>query len=717
MKADATSKPAIYLLVLLLIAAGAAYGIPHELLQFVAWRTTLLVVASVHTLVVLGACVSLGLLVVPVSAWRALNLSELLLIALGCGAGLLSCALLLLGIAGLGSVSGHWILLAACFATGIGYAIHAKKRFIGWQDSKPALHSGRSFVLRLAWLAAALCVVVAAYAPPLLFDVTEYHLGAWSDYKRSLPSGRFIRMPHNFYARFPFPIESLYFLGLSIGSPMDFAPKLLNASFVFACAGVASQLLRRCGVSSNWRLLTALLVLSHPVMRSVSLDAYIDAPCAFLVLAAILALSIPSGEMMIPAAFLFGTALAAKYTNAQLFLLPFVVCYAAPAIGRTWREGSRKLVIAALIFGSLPLAAWLGKNVFFYGNPLEPFFAWLFRQDNPAAIAREKFYIESHYPQAFWTVGYWRTLLPRLREFGYPLLTLLLLVPAMRQSSGGTTTAPWTLQPARALLFVAGSYLLWNLVRESQNRFLLPAIAVVLIIGIRAAAAIPMRGVRIATGFFLAAWASFHVLHQGITLQSAGEFRYFTEFELTERPAPTVRSAELQQSPREEFYKRNLGALGEMLPRLAELPPEAEVLMVYEARPYLVPRGTIYNTVWDDSELLRLSRGASSGAEVAAKLRSAGITHVLVNREELRRYIQQYIRPATLRRMGIAKGDDPAMAFYATPTPEDHYPPFYRDAAWNGARAAILEFLMISRAKAIAVTGTAPLEIYLAPLL
>src|SRR5690606_37168125 len=74
-----------------------------------------------------------------------------------------------------------------------------------------------SSVVLVSLLVIALVMLgIFALTPPLLFDVTEYHLGAWTDYLKKGESARFAAMPYNFYARFPFPIESLYFLGLSL---------------------------------------------------------------------------------------------------------------------------------------------------------------------------------------------------------------------------------------------------------------------------------------------------------------------------------------------------------------------------------------------------------------------------------------------------------------------------------------------------------------------
>ena len=70
------------------------------------------------------------------------------------------------------------------------------------------------------------------------------------------------------------------------------------------------------------------------------------------------------------------------------------------------------------------------------------------------------------------------------------------------------------------------------------------------------------------------------------------------------------------------FYQKNLGALGRILTETAttttvNIDNKGKLLLVYEARPWLwlhmMPNrwgGIVYNTVFDESELLRIANGA-----------------------------------------------------------------------------------------------------------
>lgn len=712
---------------MVLILAALPFSMPPGIPAFVFDRLLTMWIAASSAVAIVAACVGFGTLIVPGSLLRRDPVFALLL-AFGCGAGMLSCVVLVAGIVpGLGmSRSLGWQVVIFGIVIG-AFRLFPFQRGRQPREAVPSPGFNPIAVASLLLLVVAIgLLAVTAFAPPLLFDVTEYHLGAFRD-NFSIPKGVQFRpvlqwspVPHNFYGRFPFPIESTYWLGLVLSPPLDFAPKLINAAFVIACALLVALSLRRAAVPRSLQLLGALLVAAHPVMRDVSLDAYIDAASAFLVTAALFAaIALDISELLV-ACLLFGTALASKYTVAQLYLAPFLLLLVFTH-GGEWRrlpaKRVRRLMVCG-VTGLLPLFFWLGKNVVFYGNPLEPFFNWLFRPNNAAAIAREKFYIASHYPQPIWTTQYWINLLPRLREFGWIFLPLAIAAPVLCRGAGQCNGTKADRSPAMLLAIIAISYLTWNLVRESQNRFLLPDILLLIYLAVFAIERLPHPCIRCFVTVALLVWSGLQLVHQGLTVAGAGEFAYLRDFD-TATAAPAAEPFERPQAgltARDQFYVRNLGALGEILPAVRALPQNARVLLVYEARPYLFPRDVVYNTVWDDSELLRIANGAKNANEVAQKLRAEGITHVLVNRQELRRYVQQYATREQLRALSVRRDEDAANAFYATRTPEDLFPPFYRSAEWASDRGAVIEFLAQMRGRATSVAGKAPLDIYLAPM-
>jgi hypothetical protein len=692
-----------------LVAVGVALFASRESapLAYVIQRCVELGVAASVAAVLVALLAWFGLLMVPRNAARELTRTECAIMGGVACASLLSALTLLLGVAGLLTSGVAWGVLCVLFVLSLGVV---RRRGLPPASPPPAaaaepwrpLHLALAAGVALAWVP----LVASAFAPPLVYDVTEYHLGALRDY---LAGGRlrFVPMPHNFYARFPFPVEALYALGALLEHPNDFAPKLLNLVSVVGLCALVWHWLLRTQVRRTWRLIALLALVGHPVLLEVSLDAYIDAPVTLVILATVYglvltlkrgpaALSAPAQRALLPlVALLAGAMCVAKYTAAQLYLVPLALAFGGP-VWRSLRHSSRRTRwLCALLF-LVPPCVWLGKNVAFYANPFEPFFCWIFTPRDAAAVAREKFYIAAHYPQPLWTLAYWTTLVPRLEAFGwFQLASLIALVQVGRRGD-----------IRRLVAVVVLSYLLWNLVRYSQDRFLLASIALVIILVATAMNELPAllaRGV-VAGALVLAAAAPL-VAHT-IRVAGGGEFAYLGEF-VASSPS---RNAALRAA----FLQKNLGALGEVLAEAQRsLPANAKVLFVYEARPYLLERRIVYNTVFDDSELLRLAAQARSADEITSRLLEAGVTHVLVNVEELRRFIQQYARPAQLAALGI---HDPVREFPLIGSPEDLYPPFSRSPLWPGLREPVRAWLRQMRHQAHIIRGHESAPVYLAPL-
>jgi hypothetical protein len=280
-----------------------------------------------------------------------------------------------------------------------------------------------------------------------------------------------------------------------------------------------------------------------------------------------------------------------------------------------------------------------------------------------------------------------------------------------------TGAFPWV-----AVLVLTGlTYLLWNTVRESQQRFLLP-LAVPLSVAAATGLVFPLvpRWLRIGGAAVLLASALGALSYQGLRLGRAGMLEFALLREWNNEPR--------QRARLREYYRKNLAGIGEVAGRVSvELPADARLLLVHEARPYLFPIGTQYCTIWDAEPLLEAARSlrqslgrTPQAGELRQRLIELGITHILVNREELLRYIRQYARPEQYQRAGIARQTaipEPAMQLLlSTATPEDYYPPWTIHPDWKLVRGPVIDLLRELRREATITTGVAPLEIWVAPL-
>ncbi|MCX7626506.1 MAG: hypothetical protein N2Z21_09895 [Candidatus Sumerlaeaceae bacterium] len=693
---------------LVLLAVGAAIFLLADKpsLTFVLGRGGQIFFAVLPAAILLLLLAWAGLFILPRALVARLTISESVLFGSLVTAATASGTVLVFGVAGCLTSWLSWVLLVVA---AIWAAYKARRRGLPTLASQPSYPEEPWSVahLFLASLFALCCapVIVSAFAPPLLYDVTEYHLGAFRDYFRD---GRLVisPAPNNFYARFPFPIEALYYLGLLLEHPNDFTPKLLNLACVVGIVVLFWQWAGLWRVSRTFRLLGALALLCHPVLLEVSLDAYIDAPVALYVLAVSYGLVLLNEHggtftreqligMLNVLAWLAGSMCVAKYTVDQLYAVPLALAFALP-VWRNIRQLPLRWLCVAFAFFALPLILWLGKNVVFYGNPLEPFFTRLFTPGRLSAVTWERFYIESHYPQSPLSLAYWITLLPRLESVGWLLLAPLAASALVWHKPG----------VPRLLLVAIASFMLWNLIRYSQDRFLLPTIVIIILVGVAALEQIPSILSRTVGGAALLLSAALGIVPHVIRVAGGDEFEYFAKFIATS-PAQNL-------SARLTFYRKNLGALGELLDQAERsLPRDAQILLIYEARPYLLKQKTIYNTVFDDSEFLRLIRGVRTSDEITSRLLAAGVTHVLVNNEELRRFIDQYARPQQLRERGIS---DAMREFALIRDPEDLYPPFYLSPDWRRLRQPVIGWLRQLKSRALVVRGHPSAPIYLASL-
>jgi hypothetical protein len=163
---------------------------------------------------------------------------------------------------------------------------------------------------------------------------------------------------------------------------------------------------------------------------------------------------------------------------------------------------------------------------------------------------------------------------------------------------------------------VVGSLLLWNLIGESQNRFLLPSIMICIVVAADVMTNLRPVAWRNALAALLLFPAVTALVGHAIKLDFSGVPAW----------AAGYPPASQQTSPQ-------------------PLPPAAR--------------------------------------------RAAGITHVLVNPAELKRFLEQYAT-VPLRALGI---DDVRAQYDRIAAPEDYYLPFQHDPLWKTLRGPVLEFL------------------------
>ncbi len=503
----------------------------------------------------------------------------------------------------------------------------------------------------LAMLPFVMCYVGGAFLPEIDFDVKEYHFGGPKEWYQA---GQISFLPHNVYTSFPFLTEMLTLLGMVLygdwywgalagkGVLMSFAP--LTALGIYAAG--------RRWFSPRAGAWAAFIHLSTPWIYRISIIAGAEGGLTCYLFASLLAVmfyldrdqtdaqadddpleaSDRSGAWVVLAGFLAGSAMACKYPGVVSVVIPLglvllVRTWSSPA-GRPVRTSSLNRVIwCGVVFVCgvlLAIGPWLLKNLFETGNPVYPLLYHVFGGTDWNAELNLKWQL-GHSPKHHQLVDLAEKLVDVtlksdwLSPLLFSLAPLALLTRQRRQ-------AAW--------LWLYMSYLFgtWWLLTHRIDRFWVPLIPVVsLLAGVGATwndhpwwRWIIRIAVTLAALFNLAF----------MTTSLCGYNAYLLDLQFAAEQTARITSPEVVMLN-------------------SQLPPGSKVLCVGEAELFDARFPYVYNTVFDKSvfeEWCGVSEFAGGSAkrplkpaaEIRRILREQGITHVLVNWQEILRYRMTY---------------------------------------------------------------------------
>ncbi len=591
------------------------------------------------TVLLLGACLGAGrmvleaLRIVPADRlWRGL-------VSAGAGAWLLSTAVLLLGSAGVFSRAVHAAMLLFFLAVGVVFAAargnapanpESPRRSPKDAGLPPLFAAG----LAACAVAAGLLLFAGALTPPFEYDALEYHLAAPAAY---LASGRIGFVPGNVYANFPALTEMLFLEALLFRA--ERAVKLIHLLFGFGAAlAIGSWGSRRWGRVPG--LGAAALFLAMPFTLQLAMTARIDLATAFFGAAAMLetvdAVRTRDRGSLLRAALLTGAACATKYTAIVLVAAPVGALLVVGAfLGiPSRREAAATAFRRLLVVGAvslLCLAPWLVKNAVLTGNPVYPLFAGILGGRDWSPELGILWRAKHLHPDLATAVG-----------------TFFAKIPAYSFAEGGAVPAFAMLLPL--LLFrrneerfprirlLGGIVLLsaaaWALATYSPWRFLYPALgALCLLAGAALDGWSPARGAATAARVGLSLCLVWGILLQALTL--AVDAR-----DPSRRPARVSPLTWISGRITEGEF---LGPAADPVFWMNEhLPGDATVLYLGEARTYYSRHRYVADTVYNRSRLVPLVAGAGGPDEIARRFREAGITHLYLNVSELERLRRNY---------------------------------------------------------------------------
>jgi phage shock protein PspC (stress-responsive transcriptional regulator) len=563
--------------------------------------------------------------------WSGLKLESLAWrcgLAAGLGIGFLSTLVLVCGVCGGIGPERRWVAPALLAVAGSLGLVQLVRSVRATDLLAPA--AGRWSVLwLLAAPAFALMLVVATAPPGWLwieegrgYDVLEYHLQLPKEY---FTQGCIAYLPHNVYANFPSSAEMLYlFAAMVTGEPIEFWPvaKCLNALlaglFVLAAwlvgrtdspqAGVVAGVL---AASSGWTLYLSGI-------------AYVESGLLFLGM-----LSCGCGlravrdcqnrmRWLAVAGVMAGLACGFKYTALALVVFPLL---ALPVIAI---HGSlRHRLTGSIVFGVAALLAfspWGIKNVAMTGNPVFPLLHTVFPSE-PAgwgSVEAEHF-ATSHAPSDDETAlsGRLKKLSEHLildppQRIGVGLILLAALGGLRRRDRVSLGLGVVLLLQASVWLFATHLY----------ARFAVPLLIPLI--------ALAGRGVADAAGKVRALPVMLMIAVVGSNLYFAGRLYVDHYFNRDGRRFDVEGGSGL-------FTAGHLSGTQHLATINSELPVDAKLLLVGEARAFYFQRPVDYCVVFNRSPFVTIAEASPTLDRVLAWLHAQGYTHVFVNWSEIDR--------------------------------------------------------------------------------
>ena len=503
----------------------------------------------------------------------------------------------------------------------------------------------------MAGLAMALFVAamaLGAMLPSTDFDVKEYHIQGPKEW---FMNGAIEMLPHNVYTSFPFLTEMFHLLGMELSSDwylgalagkfvlMTFAP--LTALAVFAAA---DRLFDR---RAAWAAM--LIHLSTPWTYRISIIAYAEGGLTFFLMATTLAVIIRvqsqqdevedssavkvspplAGRLTALIGLLSGSAMACKYPG----LLSVVFPAAAVLLLLEWKSQhetplARRATRMLLVFGVgvfITIGPWLLKNLYETGNPVYPLMNSLFHGIDWTPILEANWkhaHSPSHYQPFDLLVKFYDVTLKS--DWLSPLMFSLAPLAFLTSRSRRFIVGLW--------LYVGFLFLSWWVLTHRLDRFWIPLIPVVALLAGSGVWWTTNKLWRYAAGTFVALCVLFNLGF--ITTVHCGLNAWLGDL------------AEIRDES--EFTAEPVAYLNRM-----RLPTDAKVLFVGEAQVFDARVPLVYNTVFDISIFEQwcsanepgvpvADQKMKSAEEIRKRLKSEGITHILVNWQEVLRYRTTY---------------------------------------------------------------------------
>ena len=525
-------------------------------------------------------------------------------------------------------------------------------------------------------------LAVLAYTPPVSKDALTHHLALPKIY---LAQGTLVELPDRVFSYYPMNLDLLYMVPLYLGN--DIIAKYIHFCFALLTALLVFRFLRK-RIGSGYGLFAGLLFLTTPMVLKLSITVYVDLGLLFFSTAALLALlewrrQDFKRHHLLWASVWCGLALGTKYHGLIVFfLLVNILLLVSSRGGRASQNSTRRTLGYAGVFITIALivfSPWMIRNVLWKSNPIYPLFnapiqaLSKYAQGEPpaeesvAAPAPGPAPLNhfSYRANAFKESGLEIAMIP-LRIFyqgqdGTPqyfdgrLNLLLLLLPLLAFVKVEGNPDGSGIENKVLLLFAVGFILIIFVSIDMRIRYILPAIPPLVILaayGLRTlitlTAKIPSPVRRQATlGVVCLLMAGF-LLSNGLYL--AGLFK-------TVQPLTYIRG----QATRDAYIERFRPALSVHRYAGRHLAADARILALFLGnRSYYSDRDLVFNR----GLFLDAVKRAEDARQVAARLRSHGLTHLIIRYDLFIQWANDNFSPAEIKRVQLFL-DEVAPRLYA----------------------------------------------------
>ncbi|MCX5785184.1 MAG: hypothetical protein NTX59_05810 [Elusimicrobia bacterium] len=603
---------------------------------------------------------ALGRLALRLSGFRFLNALEETVFSAGLGMGLLSVFVFLLGIFKLLYFRAVAVPLGLLFVAGI-YDLF-RHPLPKTEPFHPSPGLGDLAAMSILFFAMAINLL-GALAPEIFYDSLIYHLAVPNFYAIQ---HKITLMPYNAFSNLPLTHGMLYLSALLIKGVS--LAKLVNYSALTLTAAAAVGI----GVRYfSWRpgLWAALIFYTvfHTMVSAWS--AGTEILLTFFSILAIYSVMVhnttvnnarigensgaplpsePAGPQAEQAPHFFQTGQSAGRAAGKRWLwlaavfsglsmgVKYTGLFTAFGVMLVYAFNERKNISAAVkdlaiftLIASLFIGPWLVKNYAYTGNPVYPAMTDVFKSDSYTDPAKlKKFLGESRQMGKFkiteWAAAPWNATMGKTANSEYftPLFIFLLpLCFLLAAPAGAPLLSLW--------LFFLAVWLTWS-GSSTMVRFLMPAypaagliISAYLFSGTHRALKAALKAVVLLlclTGLY---WSTLVFYSQGRWKPVFGQV---TKDDYLSHTQPTYPYS----------HYAGIKYINE------KLPPDSKTLIVGDGRSLYLEKNFMISTAFDKTPLVEYAMASGSGAELYARMKAEGLTHILLNVAEGVRLARDY---------------------------------------------------------------------------